>query len=192
MVAAQFEYQAKGFSPLEFPEPQRIRYKAHVVSIDPFRRQVSLRDGDVVKYEKLISTIPLPALRTMVDAAVLVPFDSVRFQSAPIYVVEKKNTFRPRSSMSVDYRTTGPAYRATAHRDGALHLEYFEPPTGAVAKKLLPGRIYDTPYAKPLVKEMALLDIYCFGRYARWDSDELLHQTDEDLRAWATAMNLCK
>lgn len=190
MVASQFEYQAKGYAPLEFPSPTNIRYKSHVVRIDPFRRHVCLRDGSLVKYEKLISTIPLPALRAMVDAAVLSSFDTVRFQASPIYVVEKKDAFKPRASMSVDYRTTGPAYRATAHRDGSLHLEYSDTPSGEMSKKLIPGRIYDTPYARPLVAEMALMDIYCFGRYARWDSDELLHQTDEDIQIWAGTLNM--
>lgn len=190
MVAAQFEHESIGYAPLEFPAPRNIRYRAHVVSIDPFRKQVSLRDGENIPYERVISTVPLPALRAMVDAAVLTPFDVLNFRSTPIYVVEKKEYVRARDYVWVDYRTAGSAYRATTHLDGSLHLEYAEPPRGALSKKLLPGRIYDVNHTRALVHELSLLNIHCFGRYARWDSDELLHQTDADLKRWATLVGL--
>lgn len=183
-VSRQFQEESWGYVVSEFPPPTRIQYDAHVVSIDVIRSIIYLKNGDRIKYTYLVSTIPLPALikmsRDLIDI-----YGKIGFPSSPIFVHVMRDDTALAQDIHVDYRTSGDCYRSTRHADGARHDEYLGPVPNLPTKKIVPGRIYDVPESPHLLKEMQqAFNIHCFGRYARWESDELTHMSDALIRAW--------
>lgn len=192
-LTAQFTLHSTGYAPLDFPLPTRIRYRAMVLDIDMAAHILRLKAGHTYRYNHLISTIPLPSLLALRSGPAMYDpaFDAVGnmdFGSQNIFVTVEPSPVITQV-MEVDYQTTGEAYRVTRHLDGTLHHEFAfpAPPTRTVlrSKRLIPGRIYDSPYVPVLVRALQAYDVQCFGRYARWDSDELLHMTDADIAEWA-------
>ena len=53
---------------------------------------------------------------------------------------------------------------------------------GIATRKLVPGKIYPFKHAAWFQNELRQYDIHCFGRYATWDSNELVHHTVRQLR----------
>jgi hypothetical protein len=194
-LALQFRPHSIGFSPVSFPTPTRIQYRAHVTHIDLERRVLYLRNGQYYEFEHLIATIPLPSLLDMCRSSYFETYirhagsDVPAFKAQNIYVTSERPAGKSTvwSVLRVDYHTRGAPYRTTIHLDGAVHREYTMPPRVSdetKVKRLIPGRIYDEPDAPLMVRALAAHRVRCFGRYARWDSDELLHITDADIRAW--------
>lgn len=191
-VARQFQLKSKGYRPAEIVKPRRITYRAQVLHVRPFDQEVELSNGTRYRYKSLISTIPLPALLKMLPPHAVTRWDvpNLEFRSRPIYVSVSPGGGLPATYMHVNY-LTGPtgAYRETKHLNGDVHREYSDPwHSDLPTRKLVPGRIYDHVEAVPLVEWLEDIGIHCFGRYARWDSDELLHMTDADLRDFAQGL----
>jgi len=189
-VARQFQPLSHGYAPTSFPAPTRIMYRARVERIDPDARMLHMANGDTYLYSHLVSTIPLPALLKMFPFDAVDQFEHIEFRSRPIFVTVAPDDHEARTVLQVNYSTTRNAYRETRHLDGSTHREYASAPmhTELPVKKLVPGRIYDVPQAAELLLHLRGMAIHSFGRYGRWDSDELLHMTDAQLRTFASLL----
>lgn len=155
-------------------------YDTRVTHIDMLGRKVYAKVGDhnaSFDYGRILSTLPLPVLVKLCDMDVphRTPF---RFQ--PIYVkVEKSVT--DAGLMRVDYVSSpcDNVYRIT-EKSGERHYESLSPFTGEY-KTLFPGKIWNSPLTHDIKSKLAEEWIFTFGRYASWNSDELIHQTYEQV-----------
>jgi len=74
------------------------------------------------------------------------------------------------------------AYRCT-DRNGERHYESLTKFPGLRPQRtLVPGKIYPAPHTAALRAQLERFNIFCFGRYATWTPDELVHQTVADIR----------
>lgn len=184
--AEQFQVQTTGYD-CTFPTP-RINYDCAVVSIDSFRKEVHLRNGSFIDYDILVSTIPLYVLLRMLNVTL-----NRSFRYDPIFI---KVTDRPPdapfpvSSVYVNY-LSDPAvvpYRFT-DRNGERHYESITPMGGTSARKILPGKIHPHPQAASTVMSLTKQNIFCFGRFAAWLPEELIHETYDRIVEWAYRMD---
>jgi hypothetical protein len=185
-VARQFQPTMTGYTLTRMPAPSRIQHDARVTQVRTDLRCVALGSGEVITYDTLISTIPLPSLISMMEPVLEGSELLLSLTSSPIYIQAVHGMGGAYSDVHVDYRTEGGPYRVTRFQDGTIHAEFTYSPF--FTRKIVPGRIYDThgPQVARTLANLTSIGIHCFGRYARWDSDELLHTTDAQLRAWAT------
>ncbi|TXH19719.1 MAG: hypothetical protein E6R03_00120 [Hyphomicrobiaceae bacterium] len=184
-VAAQFQPEMTGYMLDEIPRPTNIQYQCHVVAVDLDRQRVVTRNGGSYAYDVLVSSIPLPALLRM--ARPIYP-RIPSFRARAVYVMEHTEPHATvgEGFLHVNYLTSSPVYRETTRHTGRVHRETLSSDYAMMAaKKLVPGKIWDEPDTPFILDWLRDHNVYCFGRYARWDSDELLHQTDADIRAWS-------
>lgn len=139
-----------------------------------------------IKFDTLISTIPLPVL-VMLAGLETEEMISKWFKYRPIYVKETKCIPSSSRYVSVNYissRST-PTYRITKYfEEGAEHeesLRNFIPSPDSKIKTLFPGKIWESLETREVLKTLSAHGVYCFGRYASWNPDELIHQTYEKL-----------
>src|SRR6266540_2489111 len=187
---SQFKEKQIGYSLISFPPEGPVRYNTQVERIWVDKKCIETRDGATLLYDVLVSTIPLPLLMQLCR---IVP--EVRLQSASIYiqVFPAKLPWDGRAAkpgMYVNYLTDShlDTYRVT-RRPGPDGDEYHyeslvEPKKDREYKRITPGKIYDNVRTKGWVATLAAKDIYCFGRYATWDSNELTHDSFERIMAW--------
>ena len=76
-----------------------------------------------------------------------------------------------------------PPYRYT-DRDGKRHYEGLTGMGKIPTRKISPGKIYPNPVAPVILESLERENIFCFGRFARWDPEELLHTTYDSIRDW--------
>jgi hypothetical protein len=76
-----------------------------------------------------------------------------------------------------------PAYRYCDRPNGERHWEGLSNLGGVPNKKLVPGKIHDIDpnTRKDIMFMLQCCNIFCFGRYATWRSNELVHQTWKDI-----------
>jgi len=186
----QFRPVVTGFEIVEWPRPLEIFYGCSVRYIDTEAKKVHLISNGAMEsagYDILISTIPLPAMLEMVGERF------IPFQSAPIHVTTMQippDAPRRNGDWFVNYISdpSVPAYRTT-DRDGTRHYESLAA-TGIPTKKIHPGKIWPHGRRDYYLDRLRAMDIHCFGRFARWAPEELVHETDEDIIRWANAMDL--
>jgi hypothetical protein len=187
---AQFRPHMNGWD-CQLPEP-RVEYGRHVIRIDTNQKLLDLQGGTVERYDILLNTIPLYALLSICGHA-----HTIRhFRYKPIYMsylphISEHNP-APLREMHVNYISVPDTsiYRETI-RDGQLFRESLEPNGYQVlipSIKLTPGKIYPNPDAGTYLDQLARDDIFCYGRYATWDSDELAHRTLANVRAFKKAI----
>ena len=46
------------------------------------------------------------------------------------------------------------------------------------------GKIYPNPTSELVLESLEKENIFCFGRFARWDPEELLHDTVKQINKW--------
>lgn len=188
----QFRYMMTGYDIVEWPRPLRIEYGYVVRQIDLSRRILyALVDNErlPIPYDVLVSTVPLYALVEMVP-------DMGRLQllHSPIYVHTTPippDAVPPDHEWRVNYISDPavPAYRTT-DRDGIRHYESLTSAGSIPAKRITPGKIFRDATANAMVQVFEDQGVYCFGRFARWNPEELVHETDAAIRAWKERMGL--
>jgi hypothetical protein len=185
--AEQFQVQMTGYD-CTFPEP-RIDHGRAVERIDVSRKELHLRNGNVLTYDVLVSTIPLYALLRMLDIVLGVPF---RYDPIFIKVADRPpDAPYPVNIVYVNYLTdpTVSPYRFT-DREGQRHYESLSPMTGGTCRKIIPGKIHPNIRTVSAVANLERLNIFCFGRFAAWLPEELIHETYERIVGWADRMGL--
>jgi hypothetical protein len=51
-------------------------------------------------------------------------------------------------------------------------------------RKIVPGKIFPNPTTDFILDHLEEKNIFCFGRFARWDPEELLHDTVRHIKKW--------
>lgn len=176
---AQFQRTMPGYKIL-YSIPSNVEYGMRVMGINRESRLLYMANHPEVPYDILISTVPLPFLAKLCGTR---PFNPV---SRPIFVQTLPSQVPgPSPWWTVNYNSdpNDPIYRTTV-RDGQIHFEALQPVDESGWRRLIPGKIYKHPHAAAVRDELASKDIYCFGRFARWEPEELAHETLRLARAF--------
>lgn len=186
-LSDQFMLQTTGYD-CAFPDP-RIDYGCAVTHIDMVRHELHLRNGKYLEYEILVSTIPLYALLRMLDVSI-----GSTFRYDPIFVKVSErppDAPYPPNMVYVNYISdpTVAPYRFT-DRGNERHYEALSPMPGSTARKIVPGKIHHNPRAAQTVAQLVDKNIFCFGRFAAWLPEELIHETYDRIVAWADRFGL--
>lgn len=195
----QFRPVMVGYDFVELPEP-RISFGCKVLAVNLSQKKVhihstepaSLSDAGEVPYDVLVSTIPLSSFLPMVGLKV----KHTAFPFRPIYIkVVSRDALASipgdwgdeAGDWTVNYCTdpNNPVYRQT-WRGNEVHLECLDAPTSTIGyKRIVPGKIYNPPqheaYRQEALAYLRERDIYTFGRFGSWATDELLHETWKDI-----------
>lgn len=182
----QFQPEMIGFDFDKLPDVP-VRYDHRVTQIDVNHHVLHFAKQGEVRYDTLISTIPLYALLSLADRAE--PPGGLRYK--PIYF---KVTPRPPDApfppetMYVNYisdEKIGP-YRF-CDRGRERHYESIVPYDGPSTRRIAPGKIYPNPYVNETLTLLESYDIHTFGRYGSWAPDELVHETYQQIVDWRAA-----
>jgi hypothetical protein len=183
----QFMFDQTGWEFLTMPTP-RIHYNKRIIYIKSNSRTVEFDDGTKLNYGVLVSTIPLYSLLALLNWEQ--PIGELKF--APIYVRRVPAAELPQTEQAKYHPTefyvnyvSDPdmLYYRFTDRDGERHYESLVPlPTPC--HKLTPGKIHDHPGTLAVVDALNDLGIFPFGRYGRWQSNELVHETWADIVKW--------
>lgn len=173
----QFRHRTTGFSS-QLPVP-RIEFGKRVVEINHRKRGLLTGDAEVLTYDWLVNTIPLPALLD-IFGSVHTPF----FKSEVIYMTRTKDDSVVRDVMHMNYISNPqtPIYRETI----TLQERFTESlvRTEPTALKIMPGKIFTYPGSEQLIAQLSSLRCQCFGRFGTWRPDELAHETWSHIVAW--------
>lgn len=186
-LTPQFAVQTTGYD-CTFPDP-KIEYGRAVQHIRMGHHILELRNGQELSYDILVSTVPLYALLRMVDITLPAPF---RYDPIFVKVSERPpDAPYPPNMVYVNYLSDPSVapYRLT-DRDGSRHYESRTPMSGTTARKVVPGKIHPNSRSADMVRSLANQHIYCFGRYAAWLPEELIHETYDRIVAWAKVLGL--
>jgi len=164
-----------------------ICFEKEVVKIEVLNKKIHFLDGDIIKYDCLINTIPLNYFLRILDLWELGPLKNMSLQflrNRPIYYAEegsdRKDQF-PSAVLIWDYQAKddNQFYRICKTSNMFAYESYiqFE---GAI--KILPGKIISSAYSEEIAKDLQLYNIYCYGRHARWRPKEHIHETFKNLR----------
>ena len=186
-LSDQFTVQTTGYD-CTFPDP-RIDYGCAVDHVDMTNRELHLRNGKYIGYDVLVSTVPLYALLRMLDVSM-----GAAFRYDPIFVKVSErppDAPYPPSMVYVNYISdpTVAPYRLT-DRGNERHYEALSPMVGSTTRKIIPGKIHQNPRAQQTVQQLTKKNIFCFGRFAAWLPEELIHETYERIVAWADEFSL--
>lgn len=192
----QFEPESVGYEILEYPNLD-TEHGVKVVAIDLSTRKVTLQrtteDGTAVDYcdtvDQIVSTIPLPALLSVLGWSNDYPVETI-FKSMPIYVVvtpRPPDAPFPEDTMYVNY-LSDPLVECYRYCDrfGERHFEGLTSMGKIPTKKLYPGKIKWHPHIPEIWNRLDSVGIKCFGRYACWNPDELLHETYQNIERWVS------
>jgi hypothetical protein len=120
------------------------------------------------------------------------PLSMPKFQNDPIYVKigpRPPDAPYPEDVLYVNYLSNPdvPSYRV-CDRFGERHWEGLTDMGLAPTKMLKPGKIHPHPHTEMWRQMLSTYDIYCFGRYATWRPDELVHETYREIVQWANSL----
>ncbi len=183
----QFQPTSTGYFIKGYPDTKDIHYDERVLVVDLEERYVitesSNRTRQSYRYRTLISTIPLPML--VLTTALHLKYPVSNFTSKPVYVYR---TIPEEMTMLLDYvyvnyvsDPTKPYYRY-CDRFGERHYEALTPYTKNMTE-MKPGKIWYNAQAAEILSLMEQHNVFCFGRYGRWESNQLLHESYEHLKA---------
>lgn len=189
----QFEPESIGYMITDLPEAD-ILYQHRVVRIRPEMKEVEVEINEKEKspryeiffYQNLISTIPLLNLVQLCDMNTKYP-SKTSFVYKEIYV---KIIPRPKKQVSssntiyVNY-VSNPLVEEYRYcdRGNERHIEYLNSPKFPY-RKLYPGKLWVSPFIPIIRSELLGYGIFCFGRYGKWNPNELLHETYEEVKTW--------
>lgn len=187
----QFQHETIGYEIDEMPQIP-IFYQRRIVEIDPVRHRVIDGAGFIHTYDKLVSTIPLPSLLDLVAEQLVTSPSMWKFRSDPVYVKigpRPPDAPYPEDVLYVNYLSNPdvPPYRV-CDRFGERHWEGLTDMGLAPTKLLKPGKIHPYPHTETWRKLLATHEIYCFGRYATWRPDELVHETYREIVQWTHSL----
>lgn len=179
-----FKFKRDGWRIKEYPKNE-IMYGCKVIHIDTHEKIVHgiLHDsiGIHLHYDRLISTIPLNKLVELCTPELRIPQNIFKF--SPIYI----KTFPELRTMDYIYLNyiSDPrikSYRFSIHK-GTRYVESLYS-SEKDTMKLIPGKIWDNPKISGLLEYLKMKDIHCVGRYGKWKSNELIHETFNEVKHW--------
>lgn len=182
----QFAPTMQGYEIVTMP-PDRVEYGMRVDRINRDAHTMRMANGEVIQYDWVISTIPLPSL---IDLCGLSQPADV-FESRPIFVGIDPKEYPETSYWRVNY-IADPAsaiYRET-FRDGHRHVESLQGMHDMEMVRLLPGKIYKHSQTSLYRAELMTERILTVGRYGSWNPEELAHETLSQMRDWKDRMFL--
>lgn len=189
----QFEHRTTGYD-LYVPQVPVV-FDADVREVDLDRRLVRAvtphHDGEVTHrypFDVLINTLPLDVFCKLAGLGRLFAVGTA-FRSHAIFVQVRKfdevvraHNLAKGNRMLVNYVSDPliPHYRECL-RDGMWHTEFLAQPSGnSVCIK--PGKIKPSPLVTEILEHLRSNRVHCFGRFARWEPNELVHQTFRQLK----------
>ena len=177
----QFKLYSKGYALLNVCKERDVRYSCKVDEIDASKKFLRYVGG-FFAYDYLVSTIPLRFILELTGLYKQYPMEQI-FKYAPIYVKKEKIESRP-GEIYVNYLSdfNNPCYRIT-ERNGERHHESLAP-LDRIDQKIIPGKIYPSPWVDKILGDLTARNIFCFGRFARWMPEELIHETYKDIVKW--------
>lgn len=156
--------------------------KRNAIEVDLYSKEVVLQDKIIIKYDYLISTIPLKAFMTLIH--VTPPFE---FKSSPVYVTETSKSKEDYDSIKVVYDTDPKSvyYRynhyyngnklikttAESLKDNGIHTNVH------YGGKIVPDEVISS-YVEGL--EFENPEIKLCGRFARWEYHYLISDSYKD------------
>lgn len=189
----QFDLHTTGWD-LEGVPSSTITYEARVIYIDVEAQRIGVQFGAAreisdLSYDVLVSTIPQYALyRLLRPERLWPPLPADEWMYRPIYVrvmpVPPDSPVTSSDHLYVNYLSNPDitAYRFT-DRNGERHYESLTKFSGLRPQRtLVPGKIYPATSAEYFRARLERFNIYCFGRYATWNPNELVHETVMDIR----------
>jgi hypothetical protein len=183
---SQFQTVMSGYDIVSFPETN-VSYECRVKEIFFKDKRLLLASGEDISYDVLVSTIPLYALMDMCRISHKKPF-----QYRPIYIRIEDRPLEapyPVDTWYVNYLSDPdiPPYRYT-DRNEKRHYEGLTSMGKIPTRKVVPGKIFPNPISELVREEFTKESIICFGRFAKWDPEELLHTSYAEIRAWAKTL----
>jgi hypothetical protein len=179
---AQFNPLMTGYDIVSLPE-SRIQYECRVKDIFVKDKKLMLSSGSQIKYDILISTIPLYSLMEMCHVEQKRPFQYrpifVRIEDRPLEAPYAENIWYVNYLSDSDIAP----YRFT-DREGQRHYEGLSSMGKIPTRKIVPGKIYPNSASTFILESLEKENIFCFGRFARWDPEELLHNTVQQIKTW--------
>jgi len=176
IMRTQFRHQQVGWRLENWPL-LNIKWGMKAVVLNPTTNSIGFENGVLGHYNHLISCIPLPVMSSIAGLR----FD---VHCSPIYV----SVFHQRLNvdfMTVDYNSDPKdhVYRTTRFERNIQYesLEGFKMvdlegiQTGKT-RKLWPGKIYPTNESMTAHHTLRGRGIFLLGRYATWQTDQLLHE----------------
>lgn len=191
----QFEYHTQGYDFVETPSCP-ILYDAEVTSIDLDRREVRAcgksQDGEAplqfcFSYTHLINTLPLNRFTELAGLGARFPLVTALKSSAIYIKVDGVKTLPDMVHVNYFSDPLIPEYR-NCLRDNLRHVEYLQQPKGP-SICLAPGKIRMSPLTAGLLEHLESRNVYCFGRFARWEPNELVHETFKQLQRFACTIS---
>lgn len=187
LLNSQFAVESTGYEFTDLPTP-RVTYGARVTGIDLDRRTYTLAgSGGPVPYDLIVSTIPLYSLLSLCH----IRDPGLQYKSIWIKVAARPmDAPYPADMMYVNYISNPDliCYRYT-DRNGERHFEsLITQATAMPDRRVVPGKIYPHPEVPNLLIALGQHQVYCFGRFATWDVEELVHHTWEKIQLWKEAM----
>lgn len=190
----QFEPESTGYLITGLPIA-KISYRHRVVRINPDIRKVEIEISEKDKspkfqtffYHYLISTIPLVDLIRLCGLETQYPLQtSFIHRNIYVKVVPRPENYVSSDNMIYVNYVSNPltdTYRY-CDRGNKRHCEYLNIPGGFPYRKLYPGKLWSSPFISIIRSELKQKNIFCFGRYGKWNPNELLHETYEEVKAW--------
>lgn len=182
----QFQPEQVGYEFLELPHAQ-VQYNHRIVRINRMEHTIEFAAQETVRYETLISTIPLYSLLSLLG----MPEPTGRLQFKPIYfriMPRPADAPCPADVLYVNYLTDPKIapYRF-CDRMGERHWESIIPyPAEAQStRRIAPGKIFPHPSVPDFLEVLEGHEIFTFGRFGSWAPDELVHETYDRIREWA-------
>jgi len=187
----QFQPEMIGYDFEHLPDVT-IQYDHRITEIDAVSHILNFAKHPPVRYDTLISTIPLYALLALAGW----PEPIGRLYYKPIYF---KVTPRPPDApfptdiMYVNY-ISDPDIRPYRYCDRGRerHYESIVPYDGPSTKRIPPGKIFPNRHVPETLALLEAHDIHTFGRYGSWAPDELVHETYQQIVEWRAAWEDCE
>jgi len=181
----QFQPVTTGHFIVNYPEVD-ILYGHEVSSIDLKEYDVYINTSDSTlrfKYDRLISTIPLNNLVMLAGMDRKFPVKTIfKYKQVYVKIVPKPlDAPKPDGVIYVNY-LSDPLIEPYRYCDrfGERHYESLLP-IGFPHKRLYPGKLWKNPLIFTVLEALERENVYCLGRYGRWNPNELLHETYKDL-----------
>jgi hypothetical protein len=193
---AQFSRRMRGYS-VTLP-PDRVEYDQKIKCIDGHTRTLLMAGGRQEHYDYLLSTIPLYAfLRLMRHGAYDAMANTLRYRPIFFHTSElpwwkAQHPSMWNNGMRVNYISNPkvPWYRET-WREGKCFRESLDRNAfGVEGFGVVPGKIYPNEHTETSIASLEIFDIFMFGRFARWRTDELAHESYRAVRTWAMSRHI--
>lgn len=187
----QFQPEMKGYVIEETPKI-KVVYGVRIIKIDLKGKVLYLKINKYgtrpVKFDNIISSIPFPI---MIEICELETKEMISkwFKYSPIFVQKRELDASKRCNHLVDvnYITSRgiKSYCSTKYYERKEeHIESLSDLIPYATTKIFLGKIWGSRMTKLLTDTLNNRGIYCFGRYASWNPDELIHNTYHKLKAF--------